>query len=332
MPAVVLGGGQAGRTVVETLAKSPWIGLKIVAVLNESDAEFQSCNAQNDLVSNELDTVDRLIKNGRVNYAIVAMPSSARQELDQILARYADKFHHIIIVPDLFGISSLWVTAQDIGGILGLEIRQALLKRWTRFLKRMLDLVITFIGGLLLLPLYLLIYLAIKWTSPGPAVYGQKRIGQDNRHFTVWKFRTMVNDADEALDHHFASNNHLKEEWQSNHKLRNDPRVTAIGKILRHTSLDELPQLWNVLVGEMSLVGPRPIVDAEVYKYGSRFQLYCKVRPGITGLWQVSGRNDTGYDKRVQLDEYYVRNWSVWLDLYLLARTLTSIIRCAGAY
>ena len=332
VPAVVLGGGQAGRTVVETLAKSPWIGLKIVAVLNESDAEFQSCNAQNDLVSKELDTVDRLIKNGRVNYAIVAMPSSARQELDQVLALYADKFHHIIIVPDLFGVSSLWVTAQDIGGMLGLEIRQALLKSWPRVLKRMLDLMITIAGGLFLLPLCLLIYLAIKFASSGPAVYGQKRIGQDGRRFTVWKFRTMVNGADEALQQHFASNNHLKEEWQSNHKLRNDPRVTAIGRMLRHTSLDELPQLWNVIIGEMSLVGPRPIVDAEVCKYGRRFQLYCKVRPGITGLWQVSGRNDTGYDKRVQLDEYYVRNWSVWLDLYLLARTLTSIIRCAGAY
>ncbi|MBP1609973.1 MAG: Undecaprenyl-phosphate galactose phosphotransferase, WbaP/exopolysaccharide biosynthesis polyprenyl [Acidobacteria bacterium] len=224
------------------------------------------------------------------------------------------------------------MTAQDIGGMLGLEIRQALLKSWPRFLKRMLDLMITIAGGLFLLPLCLLIYLAIKFTSSGPAVYGQKRIGQDGRRFTVWKFRTMVNGADEALQQHFASNNHLKEEWQSNHKLRNDPRVTAIGRMLRHTSLDELPQLWNVIIGEMSLVGPRPIVDAEVCKYGRRFQLYCKVRPGITGLWQVSGRNDTGYDKRVQLDEYYVRNWSVWLDLYLLARTLTSIIRCAGAY
>jgi lipopolysaccharide/colanic/teichoic acid biosynthesis glycosyltransferase len=142
----------------------------------------------------------------------------------------------------------------------------------------------------------------------------------------------MVGDADKVLNHHLENSIHLKEEWQNNHKLRNDPRVTAVGRILRHTSLDELPQLWNVLVGEMSLVGPRPIVDAEVLKYGSRFRLYCKVRPGITGLWQVSGRNDTGYDKRVHLDEYYVRNWSVWLDIYLLGRTFKCILRGAGAY
>lgn len=332
VPVVVLGGGQAGRTVVETLSRSPWIGLKIVAVLDNSEGELQIWGAQEDFIVGGLDTVNKLIKNGRVSYAIVTMPEASRKELVQILERYADKFHHIIIVPDLFGLSSLWVTAEDIGGTLGLEIRQALLQRWPRLLKRTLDLAITIIGGLLLLPMCLLICLAIKCTSSGSVVYGQKRIGQDNRHFTAWKFRTMVNDADGALNRHLESNTRLKEEWQRDHKLRNDPRVTAIGKILRHTSLDELPQLWNVLIGEMSIVGPRPIVNAEVLKYGSRFQLYCRVRPGITGLWQVSGRNDTGYDKRVQLDEYYVRNWSVWLDLYLLGRSLGSIVRCTGAY
>jgi len=332
VPTVVLGGGQAGRKVVETLSQSPWIGLKIVAVLDNNEGELQNWGVQKDFILGELDAVNRLTKKGGVKYAIVAMPIASGQDLFQVLERYTDRFQHIIIIPDLFGLSSLWVTAQDLGGTLGLEIRQALLLRWPKLLKRTLDLVITIIGGLLILPMCLLIGLAIKFTSSGPVVYGQKRIGQDNRHFTAWKFRTMVSDADDALNHHLESNTCLKEEWQSNHKLRNDPRVTAIGRILRHTSLDELPQLWNVLVGEMSLVGPRPIVDAEVLRYGSRFQLYCKVRPGITGLWQVSGRNNTGYDKRVQLDEYYVRNWSVWLDLYLLGRTLRSIVRCSGAY
>jgi len=332
VPVVLLGGGQAGQTVVETLSQLPWIGLKIVAVLDDSAGELQRWGAQKGFILGELDTVNKMIKSGGVSYAIVTLSNASRQELIQTLERYTDKFHHIILVPDLFGLSSLWVTAQDIGGMLGLEIRQALLQRRPRFLKRMLDLAIAIIGGLLLLPLCLLICLAIKLTSSGPVVYGQKRLGLGSRHFVAWKFRTMVSDADEALNHHLKNNKRLKEEWQRNHKLRNDPRVTAIGKILRHTSLDELPQLWNVLIGEMSLVGPRPIVEAEVPKYGNRFKLYCKVRPGMTGLWQVSGRNDTGYDKRVQLDEYYVRNWSVWLDLYLLGRTLGSIISCSGAY
>jgi Undecaprenyl-phosphate galactose phosphotransferase WbaP len=332
VPTVLLGGGRAGQTMAETLSQFPWIGLKIIAVLDEGNEGLQSWSEQRNLITGKLDTVNRLTQKWGVKYAIVSMPIDSKQAFSQILEKYADQFHHIIIIPDFFGFSSLWVTAQDIGGMLGLEIRQALLQRWPRLLKRMLDLVITITGGLLLLPVCLLIGLVIKLTSSGPMVYGQKRIGQNNRHFTAWKFRTMVNDADEVLNHHLESNTHLKEEWQSNHKLRNDPRVTPIGRILRRTSLDELPQLWNVIIGEMSLVGPRPIVDAEVLKYGSRFQLYCKVRPGITGLWQVSGRNNTGYEKRLQLDEYYVRNWSVWLDLYILGRTLGSILRCAGAY
>jgi Undecaprenyl-phosphate galactose phosphotransferase WbaP len=325
IPALVLGGGETGRTVIETLSKSPWIGLKIIAVLDKIDKDDKAA-------ADEPGSVNELIKKGGVHYAIVAMPKKSRREFFQDFERHADEFHHIIMLPDLFGLSSLWVTAQDIGGTLGLEIKQALLKRWPRFLKRALDLIITIMGGSLVLPICLLICLAIKLTSFGPVVYGQKRIGKDNRHFTAWKFRTMVGDADKALNSHLESNIHLKEEWISNHKLRDDPRITAVGRFLRHTSLDELPQLWNVLVGDMSLVGPRPIVDAEVFKYGSRFRLYCKVRPGITVLWQVSGRNDTGYEKRVQLDEYYVRNWSVWLDLYLLGRTFKSILRGAGAY
>jgi Undecaprenyl-phosphate galactose phosphotransferase WbaP len=322
---LVLGSGQSGQTVVETLSKSPWIGLKIVSVLDKIDENLRSSIGHSD-------SVNTLIRNERVNYAILAMPAESRREFFQNFEWHAERFRHVIVLPDLFGLSSLGVTAEDIGGILGLEIKQALLQRWPQFLKRVLDLAVTIIGGSLVLPLCLLICLAIKLTSSGPVVYGQRRIGKENRHFTAWKFRTMVGDADKVLNHHLENSIHLKEEWQNNHKLRNDPRVTAVGRILRHTSLDELPQLWNVLVGEMSLVGPRPIVDAEVLKYGSRFRLYCKVRPGITGLWQVSGRNDTGYDKRVHLDEYYVRNWSVWLDIYLLGRTFKCILRGAGAY
>ena len=121
-------------------------------------------------------------------------------------------------------------------------------------------------------------------------------------------------------------------EWQRDQKLKNDPRVTPVGRFLRKTSLDELPQLWNVLKGEMSLVGPRPIVQAEIEKYGQCFRNYARVRPGITGLWQVSGRNNTTYDQRISFDEYYVRNWSVWLDLYILVKTISVVITGYGAY
>ena len=162
-------------------------------------------------------------------------------------------------------------------------------------------------------------------------LYGQKRIGRNGGEFRAWKFRSMVQDAERVLEDYLARHPEMAEEWQRHHKLRNDPRVTRIGRFLRKTSLDELPQLWNVLTGEMSLVGPRPIVRQELQKYGDAIELYLRVRPGITGLWQVSGRSNTTYDERIRLDEHYVRNWSVWLDIFVLGETIKTVLRAEGA-
>jgi Undecaprenyl-phosphate galactose phosphotransferase WbaP len=195
-----------------------------------------------------------------------------------------------------------------------------------------MDYVLVIIGGILCLPLIATIVLLIKLTSPGPATYAQKRIGKGGRPFWAWKFRTMVVNADELLQQYLDRDPELRAEWERDHKLKNDPRVTAVGYWLRKTSLDELPQLWNVLRGEMSLVGPRPIVAAEIPKYGDWMELYEQATPGITGLWQISGRNNTTYDMRIALDSRYVLNWSPWLDLYILARTIKVVLRREGAY
>ena len=201
-----------------------------------------------------------------------------------------------------------------------------------RLIKSTMDFVLIILFGILSLPLVAMIVLLIKITSPGPVFYSQERIGKGSRRFRAWKFRTMVPDADKVLQKHLAANPELQAEWEQDHKLKNDPRVTWIGQILRKTSVDELPQLWNVLRGEMSLVGPRPIVDAEVTKYDEAYRMYKKVVPGITGLWQVSGRNNTTYDQRVHLDTFYVRNWSPWFDLYVLLRTVKVVLLREGAY
>jgi Undecaprenyl-phosphate galactose phosphotransferase WbaP len=169
-------------------------------------------------------------------------------------------------------------------------------------------------------------------SSRGPVLYGHDRFGKDGHRFRAWKFRTMFENSNGVLEQYLEAHPELREEWGQDHKLRFDPRVTKIGRFLRKTSLDELPQLWNVLRGEMSLVGPRPIVTAEIVKYGPYYELYTMVHPGITGLWQVSGRNDTTYDERVQLDAYYVRNWSPWLDIYLLLKTVRIVLFSKGAY
>ena len=185
---------------------------------------------------------------------------------------------------------------------------------------------------MLMCPLLLAIVVLIKLDSPGPAVYGHRRVGAGGEHFRCWKFRTMYTNAEQLLDECLQGDPRLRAEWEQTFKLRDDPRVTRVGRFLRKTSLDELPQLWNVLIGQMSLVGPRPIVDAEIPKYGAAYDLYRRIRPGISGFWQVSGRSDTSYAERVKLDAYYVHNWSVWLDLIILARTVGSVILGRGAY
>ncbi len=203
---------------------------------------------------------------------------------------------------------------------------------WPSIEKRVLDLILAVTVGILLLPCVVLIAVASKITSPGPLFYCQRRIGRGGRHFFAWKFRTMVCDADDVLQAYLKSDREARVEWEQDHKLKKDPRVTWIGRFLRQTSLDELPQLWNVVRGEMSLVGPRPIVDDEIPKYGDVFLDYKRVLPGITGLWQVSGRNNTTYDERVSLDAYYVGNWSVWLDLFILFCTIRVVLLREGAY
>lgn len=203
---------------------------------------------------------------------------------------------------------------------------------WSQLAKRAIDVGLVVATSPIAIPLILFIGAAIKLTSVGPIFYSQKRVGRYGRHFHAWKLRTMVVNADEALQKHLAAHPELRDEWERDHKLKKDPRVTTVGCILRKTSLDELPQLWNVFRGDMSLVGPRPIVDAEIAKYGETYWCYSRVLPGITGLWQVSGRNNTTYEQRVAFDEKYVRSWSLWLDFYILVKTIRVVLLREGAY
>jgi Undecaprenyl-phosphate galactose phosphotransferase WbaP len=197
---------------------------------------------------------------------------------------------------------------------------------------RVLDLSLILLAAPYIILAFVILAILIKLDSPGPIFYRQIRIGRFGRKFPVYKFRTMVQNADRVLQDYLDKSPEMRAEWAATHKLKQDPRVTRLGAMLRKSSLDELPQLWNIIIGDMSLVGPRPIVDAEVEKYGNCFQLYIQVRPGLTGLWQVSGRNDTTYERRVELDEYYVRNRSLKLDLQILLKTALVVLKKDGAY
>lgn len=330
VPVIIVGAGKTGLAVLQALRKQPGLGMRAVGLLDD-DVEKQSKTLDNVRVEGPVGLAEFFARLG-TRHAIVAMPGVPRSRLVEIIDSQLKLFPHVIIVPDLFGLSSLWVESRDIGGVLGLEVKQNLLRRGSRIIKRTLDISLVLLFAPLIVIVVSLLAILIRLDSKGPIFYSQVRIGQNKAPFRAWKFRTMVPDADKVLAKYLAEHPELRAEWEKDQKIRNDPRVTRIGRFLRKTSLDELPQLWNVLRGEMSLVGPRPIVESEIQKYGVNFPLYTRVSPGLTGLWQVSGRNDTTYEERVALDSYYVRNWSVWLDIYILARTFSVVLLGKGAY
>ncbi|WP_417038410.1 undecaprenyl-phosphate galactose phosphotransferase WbaP [Desulfovibrio legallii] len=264
--------------------------------------------------------------------ALFLQPAGQEQSVDYITeaSRY---FQRILVVP-VFGdgFRVHWLSPRDLGQAVGLLVRQNLRdKRRLRF-KRGMDLLFCTLGAVVLLPLGFLLALCIRLDSPGPIFFRQRRVGQGGREIRIFKFRTMVRDADAFLQRLLQENPALQEEWEKDQKLKNDPRITRVGRILRKLSLDELPQLIPVVKGDMSLVGPRPIVENEEEKYGPVYEEYCLVKPGITGLWQISGRNNTSYAERVAYDHYYISNWSVWMDLWILGKTVPVVLTGYGAY
>jgi Undecaprenyl-phosphate galactose phosphotransferase WbaP len=271
-----------------------------------------------------------LAKRLGISYAILALPNQSGEQLLEITERIGGAFSHLLVIPDLAGFASLGVPARDVGGVLGIEVRQQLMLPWPRFAKRVMDVSLTLVGGLFILPFLVLLCLAIKVDSRGPVFYFQERIGRDGKRFRAAKFRSMHGDGEARLKAVLDADPKLKAEYEEFHKLTNDPRVTRVGRIVRKYSLDELPQLWNVLRGDMSLIGPRPYLDREVPEMQGKEGIILRAMPGMTGLWQVSDRNATGFSARLKMDVHYVRNWSPWLDVYILARTVGVVIRGTG--
>ncbi|HZT86888.1 MAG TPA: sugar transferase [Stellaceae bacterium] len=200
------------------------------------------------------------------------------------------------------------------------------------YAKRAFDATVAVVALFLLLPLFLVIAALVKVSDGGAVFYRHQRVGQNGRLFGCLKFRTMVADSDAVLQRHLRANAAAREEWHATQKLKDDPRITPLGQILRKCSLDELPQLWNILKGEMSFVGPRPIVSSEVRKYGDDIASYLRARPGLTGAWQVNGRNEVEYERRVEFDRQYVENWSFWRDLGIVCKTFVVVATSRGCY
>jgi Undecaprenyl-phosphate galactose phosphotransferase WbaP len=330
-PAVMVGVNEDAARVLESLAKLAFPTVEVVAAFS-GPAETATGLVGKLPVVGSVDELDGWAEKHGVNVAIVVQPQLAEPQLVDLIDLLSASFRRVLVIPNLRGISTAETDVRDIEGVLALEVRRNLLARRSKYAKSILDLCLGIVVGLAAVPISALIALALRFERQGSVFYGHERVGKRGRAFTAWKFRTMVKDADEVLKRAISSDPALKVEWEQNHKLRSDPRLTSVGRVLRRLSLDELPQLWNVLRLEMSLVGPRPIVREEIHKYGQAFDLYAQVRPGLTGLWQVSGRSNLTYEERVRLDAYYVRNWSVWLDLVILIRTAVAVLTGKGAY
>ncbi|MCW5978621.1 MAG: undecaprenyl-phosphate galactose phosphotransferase WbaP [Bryobacteraceae bacterium] len=332
VPVLILGAGTTGRLLVGKLRAQPELGFKPVACLDDDPARHGECAGVP--VPGPLSLAPRLAEAAGIRHLVAAMPGVERKRLVAILERYAAQFSSIIVIPNLFGVASLWVTPHDLGGFLGLELRQNLLGLANRFVKRLVDLILASLLGLLALPVLAVAAIWIRRVSPGPVFYSQQREGKNGSRIVVRKLRTMRLNSDEILTGHLEASPSAREEWTRYFKLRDDPRVLPrIGHWLRRTSLDELPQLWSVLRGEMSLVGPRPFPAYHLDQFEPEFRaLRSQVRPGLTGLWQVAARSNGDLEVQRELDTYYIRNWSLWLELHILARTLAVVLRARGAY
>lgn len=330
-PVIILGEYGVAAWLVKTMVGDREQGFRPVAVFSEPyDGTGEEVPGEVPYLGG-LENASIFAHASGINTAILAVRGLERVHTDELADWASTKFERVIVVPSLTGLTTSAIAARDLSGVLGVEVKHNLLDPRARRIKKAIDLFGVLIGGVLISPILLIIVILIKLDSPGPAFFSHDRVGTGGRRFRCWKFRTMRQDAEKALTEILERDPALYQEWLCSYKLRVDPRITRMGLFLRTTSLDEIPQLWNVLRGEMSLVGPRPIVEAEVPKYVGSYNLYVRVTPGITGLWQVSGRSDTSYQERVEMDAYYVRNWSVWLDLIILFRTLASVLLRRGA-
>ena len=330
IPIVIYGSGSTGKQVIDCLLGSIRTGYVPVVILDDESEgidEYRGIPIIHDTAAGP-----EIARRYKIRIAMMTMSKLDNQNLNHLINHSISAFRYNAIIPDFFSTVNIWMSVRDFGGVLGLLTSNKLKMSWNLWLKRFIDYFIVIIGGVIILPFLLLVALLIKITSKGPVLYRQKRIGRNGKCFYLYKFRSMVIDSQERLQKLLESNPELKKEWEENHKLHNDPRITGIGKILRRTSIDEFPQLINILKGEMSLVGPRPIVDEEIEKYGDDYSRIFSIRPGLTGMWQVSGRSDTDYASRIAYDTYYLQSWSGWMDLWILFETFGAVIRGRGAY
>jgi undecaprenyl-phosphate galactose phosphotransferase len=335
---LVVGAGSAGKSAVKELGNQDYLGAKVVGFLDDDKDKLGKnirVGKRNIKVIGAVKEFDDIAVKEDVEVAILALPTLPAKKLSSIIVNIQQHVKELIIVPEINGVSPLNTETFHVYDLdlLMLKVNNNVRSTFNQFAKRTFDIVVSVLLLPIILPVIGVLAYFIKKESPGDVFYAHNRVGKDGAIVPVLKFRSMYSDSKERLEELLASDPEIRKEWETNYKLKNDPRVTKIGDLIRKTSLDELPQIFNVLKGEMSLVGPRPVVEEELNKYYKESAEYYKmVKPGITGFWQVSGRSDTDYDFRVKVDTWYVYNWSLWLDIMVLIKTVRVVLLREGAY
>lgn len=324
---VLVGAGEVGRMVMRTVAARPDYGYKLLGFFDDNPTKGATDIGPFKALGS-VDSVEPVLDTMEIDTLIICLPWQSHRRIQSLLRMCDQRGVRAQVVPDLFQLTKNQMEVQDLNGIPLISTREVSIRGWNLFIKRGFDLTLAIGFAVFGLPVYLPIALAIRLDSPGPVLYAQERVGRNGKLFKCYKFRSMIDGADTMR----ADLTDLNEATGPLFKLRNDPRRTRVGRFLRRYSLDEIPQLINVLRGDMSLVGPRPNRPEEAACYEEWHKRRLTVSPGISGLWQVSGRSDLTFDEMVLLDIYYVENWNLFLDLSILLRSIPAVIRARGAY
>jgi Undecaprenyl-phosphate galactose phosphotransferase WbaP len=331
VPTAIVGRGENAIDVLHALQSERLMGFDVRFFLQTNPADGEECNGLPVLPKTE--DLEAMLSEKKISCVVVALDTDDADGNKSMIERLHHFTLDLYVVPAMRGVPLYGMQIHHFfrHEVIMMRVRNNLLRPVVRFFKRAFDIIGSIILLVLLAPLLVLLGLLVC-RDGGPMFFSHNRVGLSGDSFNCLKFRSMVTNAEEILQQLLDSDPHAKAEWEKDFKLRKDPRITWVGSFLRRYSLDELPQLWNVLKGEMSLVGPRPLVGEELERYGGQVDYYLQVRPGMTGLWQVSGRNNVDYSHRVYLDVWYVKNWSLWYDIAILFKTFKVVLGKKGAY
>jgi exopolysaccharide biosynthesis polyprenyl glycosylphosphotransferase len=327
-PTLVVGANQEGRLIANQIIDSPTSGLHLLGFIDDRFEPGTNLFKQLHVLGS-IDLMESFIRRYNIEEVIIATSALTREEIVSLFQHYGlSQRLNLRLSSGVFELLTTGLSIKELAYVPLVSVNKVRLTGLDQFFKTLIDYFLTVVGVLIILPVFVIIGIAIKLDSPGPIFHRRRVMGVNGREYDAYKFRTMFDNGDEILGRYPA----LKVELAKNHKLKTDPRITKVGGILRKFSLDELPQLFNILLGHMSLVGPRMISPEEMSKYQQWGMNLLTVRPGLTGLWQVSGRSNLTYEDRVRLDMYYIRNWNIWLDFQIMFQTIPRVLRGDGAY